>query len=173
MADFDFLEEFGVSVAEAEQPQSVYEKFILNVGNKVTADLREYIQANAMNTGALAQSVVYFPTGALSFEIQADDYYKFVDQGVNGIAVNHASVFSFQYPGVSYNMAKAIQEWKGLEMSHAFAVASNIKQRGLKPKHITDNVINDKVLDMIAKDLTEITGLVFEIKFEKATQTWQ
>ena len=173
MADFDFLEDFGVSVAEAEQPQSVYEKFILNVGNKVTADLREYIQNNAMNTGALAQSVVYFPTGALSFEIQADDYYKFVDQGVNGIAVNHASAFSFQYPGVSHNMAKAIQEWKGLEMSHAFAVASNIKQRGLKPKNITENVINDKVLEMIAKDLTEVTGLTFEIKFTKATETWQ
>ena len=73
MADFDFLEEFGVSVGEAEQPQSVYEKFILKVGNQVTADLREYIQQNAMNTGALAQSVVYFPTGALSFEIQAED----------------------------------------------------------------------------------------------------
>ena len=173
MADFDFLEEFGVSVAEAEQPQSVYEKFILNVGNKVTADLREYIQNNAMNTGALAQSVVYFPTGALSFEIQADDYYKFVDEGVNGIAVNHASQFSFQYPGVSYNMAKAIQEWKGMDMSHAYAIATNIKQRGLRPKHITDNVINDKVLEMIANDLTEITGLTFEIKFEKATQTWQ
>lgn len=173
MADFDFLEEFGVSVAEAEQPQNVYEKFILNVGNKVTADLREYIQANAMNTGALAQSVVYFPTGALSFEIQADDYYKFVDQGVNGIAVNHASAFSFQYPGVSYNMAKAIQEWKGLEMSHAFAVASNIKQRGLKPKHITESVITDELLERIAKDLAEVTGLTFEIKFEKATQTWQ
>jgi len=173
MADFDFLEEFGVSVAEAEQPKNVYEKFILNVGNKVTTDLREYIQQNAMNTGALAQSVVYFPTGALSFEIQADDYYKFVDQGVNGIAVNHASQFSFRYPGVSYNMAKAIQEWKGLEMSHAFAIASNIKQRGLKPKLITDNVINDKVLEMIAKDLTEITGLTFEIKFEKTTEKWQ
>jgi hypothetical protein len=173
MAEFDFLEDFGVSVAEAEQPQSVYEKFILNVGNKVTADLREYIQNNAMNTGALAQSVVYFPTGALSFEIQADDYYKFVDEGVNGIAVNHASQYSFQYPGVSYNMAKAIQEWKGMDMSHAYAIATNIKQRGLRPKHITDNVINDKVLEMIANDLTEITGLTFEIKFEKATQTWQ
>jgi|LakMenEpi03Aug12_release.lakeMendotaPanAssembly.Ray.scaffolds.fasta_scaffold03773_34 hypothetical protein len=173
MADFDFLEEFGVSAGEAEQPQTVYEKFILNVGNKVTADLREYIQQNASNTGALAQSVVYFPTGALSFEIQADDYYKFVDQGVNGIAVNHASAFSFQYPGVSYNMAKAIQEWKGLEMSHAFAIASNIKQRGLKPKNITDTVINDEVLDMIAKDLAEVTGLTFEIKFEKTTEKWQ
>ena len=173
MANFDFLEEFGVSVAEAEQPQSVYEKFILKVGNQVTTDLRKYIEEHAKNTGALAQSVVYFPTGALSFEIQADDYYKFVDQGVNGIAVNHASAFSFQYPGVSYNMAKAIQEWKGLEMSHAFAVASNIKQRGLKPKEITENVINDKVLEMISKDLTEITGLTFEIKFEKTTKTWQ
>ena len=70
-------------------------------------------------------------------------------------------------------MAKAIQEWKGLEMSHAFAIASNIKQRGLKPKNITENVINDKVLEMIAKDLTEVTGLTFEIKFTKATETWQ
>lgn len=173
MADFDFLEEFGVSVAEAEQPQSVYEKFILNVGNKVTADLREYIQKNASNTGALAQSVVYFPTGALSFEIQADDYYKFVDQGVNGIGQNLGSQFSFKTPFVSYNMAKAIQEWKGLDMSHAFAIATNIKQRGLKPKHITESVITDELLERIAKDLAEVTGLTFEIKFEKTTQTWQ
>lgn len=173
MADFDFLEDFGVSVAEAEQPQSVYEKFILDVGNKVTSDLRKYIEEHAKNTGALAQSVVYFPTGALSFEIQADDYYKFVDEGVNGIATNHSSQFSFKTPFVSYNMAKAIQEWKGIEMSHAFAIATNIKQRGLKPKHITDNVINDKVLEMIAKDLTEITGLTFEITFTKTTEKWQ
>jgi hypothetical protein len=173
MADFDFLEEFGVSVGEAEQPQSVYEKFILTVGNQVTADLREYIQQNASNTGALAQSVVYFPTGALSFEIQADDYYKFVDQGVNGIASNQGSAFSFKTPFVSYNMAKAIQEWKGFDMSHAFAIATNIKQRGLKAKHITDSVITDDLLNRIANDLAEVTGLTFEIKFEKTTQTWQ
>ena len=173
MADFDFLEEFGVSVGEAEQPQSVYEKFILTVGNQVTADLREYIQQNANNTGALAQSVVYFPTGVLSFEIQADDYYKFVDQGVNGIAQNQGSAFSFKTPFVSYNMAKAIQEWKGLDMSHAFAIATNIKQRGLKPKHITDSVITDELLEKISKDLAEVTGLTFEIKFEKTTQKWQ
>jgi hypothetical protein len=58
-------------------------------------------------------------------------------------------------------------------MSHAFAVASNIKQRGLKPKNITDTVINDKVLEMIASDLAEATGLTFEVKFEKTTKTWQ
>ena len=173
MADFDFLEEFGVSAGEAEQPQTVYEKFILNVGNKVTADLREYIQKNAMNTGALAQSVVYFPTGTLSFEIQSDFYYKFVDEGANGIGRNVGSSYSFKTPFVSYNMAKAIQEWKGLEMSHAFAVASNIKQRGLRPKKITESVITDETLEMIARDLAEVTGLTFEIKFEKTTDKWQ
>ena len=129
MADFDFLEEFGVSAGEAEQPQTVYEKFILNVGNKVTADLREYIQKNAMNTGALAQSVVYFPTGTLSFEIQSDFYYKFVDEGVNGIGRNVGSDYSFKTPFVSYNMAKAIQEWKGLECrtrSRLLRTSSNV-----------------------------------------------
>ena len=173
MAEFDFLEEFGVSVGEAEQPQSVYEKFILNVANKVTEDLREYIQVNANNNGALAKSVAFFPTGALSFEIQADYYYKFVDQGVNGIASNVGSEFSFKTPFVGYNMATAISEWKGLQMSHAFAVASNIKQRGLRPKNITDSVITDDVLERIAKDLSEVTGLTFEINFEKTTEKWQ
>jgi broad-specificity NMP kinase len=52
-------------------------------------------------------------------------------------------------------------------MSHAYAVASNIKQRGLQPKRITENVINDQVLDRIANDLAELTGLMFEINFTK------
>ena len=92
---------------------------------------------------------------------------------MNGLKTNHSSQFSFRYPGVSYNMAKAIQEWKGLDMSHAFAIATNIKQRGLRPKNITENVITDDLLNMISKDLAEVTGLTFEIKFEKATKQWQ
>jgi hypothetical protein len=52
-------------------------------------------------------------------------------------------------------------------MSHAYAVASNIKQRGLKPKRITDNVINDQVLEKIGNDLAELTGLMFEINFTR------
>jgi hypothetical protein len=54
-----------------------------------------------------------------------------------------------------------------LDMSHAYAVGSNIKQRGLRPKNITENVINDQVLDRIANDLAELTGLMFEINFTK------
>jgi len=81
----DFLSGIGLSEADIAQPTNVYERFILELANKVTEDLRETVNAKARNSGALAQSVVYFPTGNLSFEIQADDYYNFIDEGVNPV----------------------------------------------------------------------------------------
>lgn len=172
--EFDFLESFGVSVSDAKEPANVYEKFILDVGNKITDDLRKFIKENVNHTGALAQSVVFFPTGALSFEIQADTYFKFMDQGVNAVGTtNHGSAYSFRTPYVGYNMANAIAEWAGVDLSHGFAMASSIKQKGLKPRKITESVITDKVLERIANDLSEATGLMFTINFEKTTEQWQ
>jgi hypothetical protein len=169
--EFDFLEGFGISTSEVEQPANVYQKFLLDVGNQVTKDLSDFIKQKANNTGGLAASVVYFPTGALSFEIQADDYFKFQDQGVNAVgSTNHGSEFSFRYPGVSPRMATAIQQAYGVTSSHAYAVAASIKSHGIAPKRIIENVLNENVLDKIANDLAEVTGLIFSIKFEKSTK---
>jgi hypothetical protein len=169
--DFDFLEGIGISTSDVEQPATVYQKFIVEVSNKMIADLRAYIKENANNTGGLASSVVPFPTGSLSFEIQADDYFKFQDQGVNAVgSSNHGSAFSFRYPGISPKMANAIKQAYGIEIGHAYAVSSKIKEHGIRPKRIIENVLNEKVLDKIANDLAEMTGLIFSIKFDKATQ---
>lgn len=169
--EFDFLEGFGISTTDVEQPANAYQKFLLDVGNKVTKDLSDFIKQKANNTGGLAASVVYFPTGALSFEIQADDYFKFQDKGVNAVGSNnHGSEFSFRYPGVSHNMATAIQKAYGVTPSHAFAISYSIKEHGIRPKKIIETVLNEKVLDKIANDLAEVTGLIFSIKFEKATK---
>ena len=169
--EFDFLEGFGISTTDVEQPANAYQKFLLDVGNKVTKDLSDFIKEKANNTGGLAASVVYFPTGALSFEIQADDYFKFQDQGVNSVGSNnHGSEFSFRYPGVSPRMATAIQQAYGVTSSHAYAISSKIKEHGIRPKKIIETVLNESVLDKIANDLAEVTGLIFSIKFEKATK---
>ena len=172
MADnFDFLEGFGISTANVAQPENVYQEFILKVSNQLIEDLRTYIKANANNSGGLASSVVPFPTGALSFEIQADDYFKFQDQGVNSVGSNnHGSQFSFRYPGVSPRMATAIQQAYGVEIGHAYAISSKIKEYGIRPKKIIETVLSEDVLDRIANDLAEVTGLIFSIKFDKATQ---
>ena len=169
--DFDFLEGFGISSTDVAQPENVYQKFIVEVSNKMIEDLREYIKANANNSGGLASSVVPFPTGALSFEIQADDYFKFQDQGVNSVGSNnHGSEFSFRYPGVSPRMANAIQQAYGVTSSHAYAISHSIKEYGIRPKKIIETVLSEEVLDRIANDLAEVTGLIFSIKFDKATQ---
>lgn len=169
--EFDFLEGIGISTSDVEQPATVYQKFIVEVSNKLIADLRSYIKENANNTGGLASSVVPFPTGVLSFEIQADDYFKFQDQGVNSVGSNnHGSEFSFRYPGVSPRMATAIQQAYGVTSSHAYAISSKIKEHGIRPKKIIETVLNESVLDKIANDLAEVTGLIFSIKFEKATK---
>jgi hypothetical protein len=168
MADFDFLEDFGISAQDAEQPKNAYDRFIIELSNQLATEFRDYTKKVAQNTGALAASIIPVPTGQLSFRLEAEDYFPFVDEGVNAVGTNnYGSQFSFNYPGVSHNMATAISQWKGLDMSHAYAVASNIKQRGLQPKRITENVINDQVLDRIANDLAELTGLLFEINFTK------
>ncbi len=168
MADFDFLEDFGISAQDAEQPKNAYDRFIIELSNQLATEFRDYTKKVAQNTGALAASIIPVPTGQLSFRLEAEDYFPFVDEGVNAVGTNNqGSQFSFNYPGVSHNMATAISQWKGLDMSHAYAVASNIKQRGLRPKRITENVINDQVLDRIANDLAEMTGLMFEINFTK------
>jgi len=168
MAEFDFLEDFGITTQDAEQPQNAYDRFIIGLSNQLAEEFRDYTKRVAQNTGALAASIIPVPTGQLSFRLEAEDYFPFVDEGVNAVGTNnYGSQFSFNYPGVSHNMATAISQWKGLDMSHAYAVASNIKQRGLQPKRITENVINDQVLDRIANDLAELTGLMFEINFTK------
>ena len=170
--EFDFLDDFGIS--KGETPENVYEEFLKKTGEKVTKDLREYIEQNASNTGALASSIVYLPTGKLSFELKADFYYKFVDQGVNAVkSKNMGSEYSFNFPAVSSKHAKALQQWRGLSLENAYAVATNNKKRGIEGKHITKKVITNDVLERIGKDLAAVTGLNFTLSFEKNTKKWQ
>jgi hypothetical protein len=182
MADLDFLD-IGFSEADLRQPESAYQKFILEVANKVTQDFIQYIGEKVHNTGGLMQSVVYMPTGAFSFEIQADQYYKYQDQGVNAAPEVkeydykrprvQGSIYSFKYSSPGKNMIKAIQEWKGGDKSQAYLTARSIKMHGLEPKRITENVITDDVLNKIASDLAAVTGLMFNVSFTKNTDKWQ
>lgn len=175
MAEFDFLEGFGFSQTDLAQPETAYEKFILALSNSVTDSFKDYIRENVNNTGALATSVIYFPTGEMSFEIQADQYYKFQDEGVNPVGQSKFPTnYQFKLPFVTKAHAMAIREWKGYDMSHAYASAAATKFKyGIKPRNITANVMTDEVLNKIASDLAEVTGLIFEVAFTKNTEKWQ
>ena len=171
----DFLSGIGLSEADIAQPTNVYERFILALANKIKDDLRETVNAKARNSGMLAASVFPFPTGNLSFEIQADDYYNFIDEGVNPVGKSlYDTPYSFKFPEVSTNHAIAIQQWKGMPMEQAYAIASHMKTTsGMRPRNITSSTITDEYLEKIATDLAAVTGLIFDISFTKNTKKWQ
>ena len=50
MADFDFLEDFGITTQEAEQPQNAYDRFIIELSNKLAEEFRDYTKKVASNT---------------------------------------------------------------------------------------------------------------------------
>ena len=175
MADFDFLESFGFSQADLAQPENAYEKFILDLSNQLTKNFQEYIFKNVNNTGALAAATVAYVTGPLTITVESDQYYNFQDQGVNPIGQNKFKTpYQFKLPFVTKNHALAIRQWKGYDMSHAYASAAKTKfEYGLKPRNITSNVMTEDVLNRIANDLAEVTGLIFDVAFTKNTNTWQ
>jgi hypothetical protein len=67
-------------------------------------------------------------------------------------------------------MAQAIKSAYGVAIGHAYAISYNIKQRGIKARNITENVINETLLNDVAKLLEDMTGLQFEAKFNKFTK---
>ena len=175
------LQDLGIT--GAGEPQTDYEKLILGIANDVTGQLREYTLKHARNSGALAASIAYFPTGVMSFEVQADDYYNFIDQGVNALPSKEgynyrrslvtSSPYSVRIDGVGGKMFDAIRKWKGFDVARTYATAYSIKRHGIAPRNITDTVINDDLLNKIMQDLLDLTGLQFTVKFDKNTQAWQ
>jgi hypothetical protein len=175
MADLDFLGEFGISQNDIAQPQNVYEAFILELSNKLTDNFRDYIFNNVNNTGGLAAATIAYTTGPLTITVESDEYYKFQDQGVNPVGQQKFQTpYSFNFPAVTKNHALAIKQWKGYDLSHAYASASATKNKyGIKPRNITENVMSDEVLERISNDLATLTGLMFQVSFTKNTRTWQ
>lgn len=166
-----------------KEPSDAYEEYVIELSKLFVEAFVEYMNSDDVSaSGTLAQSVIAVPINGLVFEIQADEYYKFVDQGVNGTKRKYGSEFSFKHETASRSHAQQIKQWipqRGLTKpssiptydSFAYAIATSIKRKGIKPKNITENVITKKALQKIQDDLVEVSGVLVNLVFDKsATQ---
>ena len=128
-------------------------------------------QKDAASSGALADSVqpteLEFDGVTYTIKIQAKGYISFVDQGVNGWAVNRGSVYSFKTKGVDHNgeMVKSIKAYlkregasarnvkvgiskrenKGMSADdrNAITAAYMIKRQGIEPKRFLSDATSE------------------------------
>lgn len=141
----------------------------------MTRDLQSRTKSKA---NALAQSITpdYIVTGqGVSMNLFIADYYRFVDEGVSGTEQGiPGAPFNFKYKRAGTKFAKAISGWiaqasvpdktrKGKFDANkpsplAYAIATSIKKRGLKPKlFFKSNLTQDRIDDLkarIAKQLS-------------------
>ena len=163
-------------------PSDLYIDRLTVLADEIVQEFKDKIKESTKGSGTLAQSVTSIPTKN-GFEVQADFYYKFIDDGVNAAPKNSklgyirplvtGSPYSFKHLGVGKGMFEEIRSIVPGDDAKVYAVAVSIKKHGIKPHDITDNVITDELTERISEDLATLTGLAVQVVFEKNTEDFK
>ena len=156
----------------------VYINSLTVLADSITEDFKNVTEKETKSdNGALKSSIITVPNSN-GFEIHADFYYKFIDEGVSGVGqfggvpqhrqVVSGAPFQFKNLFVPGKMVQSIREWSGASIAQSYAIAVNIKNYGIKAKGITEQVWNDKVIERVSEDLSRITGFAVTVVFDKA-----
>jgi len=171
--DSDFIAESIEDVLEVKRAELI-------------AELRQSLQdVNRVSTGALQSSidVNYTKTdNGYLFALIMDDYWKYVDEGVNGTMVKHGSTFSYKRNGkkipiqamtdfvrnrsiqwqrtaTHYKTKKGTFKKRKNKLSSidaakqlGYAIGHGLKEKGIKPTHFFTNVVNENWQERFIED---------------------
>lgn len=159
---------------------------------ELIADLREsLINVNRDQPGDLLQSIdakVTVQSNKVSFELEMNDYWQFVDEGVDGTVTSQGSQFKYKKNGkrIPLDAMKKFIAARGLRPkqlgakgskkvskvkkqtaidSFAWALGISLKRKGIKPTHFFTNVINDSLKARLTKDISEALKKDIELTF--------
>jgi hypothetical protein len=165
-----------------KNPEEVYTNILTELSDEIVDKFKEVIRNESKGSGTLAQSVTAIPSSN-GFEIEADYYFKFIDEGVSGTGQDYSnpdrslkrpvvknSPYRFKHLGVSREFAHSIREWSGASIERSYMIAIEIKRYGIRPKGIIEKALDDATLEKISEDLATITGLAVEATFNRATK---
>tara|TARA_R110002110_G_scaffold120961_1_gene296407 strand:+ start:503 stop:1066 length:564 start_codon:yes stop_codon:yes gene_type:complete len=160
-------------------PHSTIKQVLDDFGNEMQTDLRaELVKDKAYVSGNLAEQIDFSSIingKGYVFTLRLKDYYDYVNKGVNGTrTVKNNTPYSYmQSSKIPFYFAKQWMNDKGLykakgttltslagkqykagsKDSQAFAMARSWKEKGTKGNHFYDNVVTEKRLDKLRKDL--------------------
>jgi len=123
-------------------------------------------------TGSLNSSITFAPftrdeDGVMSVEFLANDYWDFINSGVNGLQNNYGSPYSFAQYAKSVssdglNFKESIGLWiqsKGIYAEDenydglAYVIMRAVKEKGIKPNHFLDETFSDEALEQLEENI--------------------
>lgn len=173
------LERGGLGRLQSELRQN----FFTEISQKIIDLFRDEVEANTGNTSGNLKSSIEAKLDQNGFDVEADFYYKFIDEGVNAApksptanytrSLQTSSPYSFKNLGVPEKMARSIRQNYGAGINQAYAIGVNIKKYGIENKDITEKVITNTLMEQVSEDISTILGLAVEVTFDKATDNTQ
>lgn len=147
-------------------------------GNLAMERLRKSLRDNVTLTTSkkLEQSIIAFPVqfkgNQLTVEIKAAEYWKYVNEGVQGVGGNMAdgkawtkknSTSPFSFKKDKKPSVKHFIQWSYLAGRSPFAVRETVFRSGIKGNHFFDEVIDDKFEKELANDLKKVMSKTIEV----------
>lgn len=182
MAGKYFIPNLGVSQSVLENKgNNPLDKLMFDLTLDICDQLREQLKQRDINTTSLGLSQSIRPTEAtiqgkqLTVGILAEEYWKYVNFGVNGTNVNHGAP---NWGSRARPTVQDIEEWipkRGIQpygtlKGAAIAITRKVIRDGKEARPFYDAVINDKLINFMRPQVEELLGRAIEINI---VSKWQ
>lgn len=157
-------------------------------GNLITDEIIQEIR-NKTSEGTskgLEQSVNFLPVkidgNVYTLEFVANDYFKYVDQGVRGAGgrkknggvwrqKNTKSPFAFstRKPPVNFSDTggASLRQWSYNKNLNEYAVREGIFRQGIAARDILDGVVTNDLMNKMINDIADTTGRMIEVSISE------
>lgn len=193
MSDLSFLQNTGKARKELRfTPDGEIETILSDwVSERIEEAQRILKETGRNSSSTLSNSIQALPfeqsDGSFLVKVIAEDYYDFVNQGVDGLERSFGSPYSFKNLGVGSKMKQAFSEFirrkgiKGLSWINnegeriqkilttakdyegaSYVLAKATKKRGIKPSHFMDIAFSQEHIDDLSKQLGKKIEQIFQ-----------
>ena len=156
-----------------------------NFGNKLQKDLRESLQSKitTITPKTLEQSIVFdikFLGTSYRFRLLMEDYWKFVDEGVQGvggatkagrayISKNNTSPFRFKKNGKKPPIS-ALEPWAYNNGVNPFVVQNSVFYKGIEATNFYSEVVDNNLIDELVNKLERVGAKEVEISIKNTIE---
>jgi len=162
--------------------QSPLNEILTIIANDVIDDLRKKLDEYDVNASSrLKQSLVVLPielgSNEVSVMVSANDYWKYVNYGVNGYDKSYSGAFG-SAPRPKHQDIKDWIGFRGIQLpsqfksydSFAWAIIKSIQKNGIEPRPFYTDVVNEKLIQEIQEPIEALFGRAITINI---IEPWQ
>lgn len=122
-------------------------KSLKEVGESLSNKLKSLVP---VRTGKLRNSINYI-VDENELTIEAEEYFDYLDKGVNGTEVSYGSLYSYT------TKMPPLEAFSAPTMRGNYAIATSIYKKGIKPRNFTKglNIKEDVIVEGFGKDIEE------------------